>query len=72
MTGKGLIGVALGLVTFIVVQELVESLVTGTDTASTIIQNILSLGLLTAGALASNRYCKIGRIRGNLNWRAVC
>jgi len=38
--------VAIGLVTFIMVDQLVTALVTGTDTGSTIIQNILSLGLL--------------------------
>ena len=43
---KGLISVAIGLVTFIMVDQLVTALVTGTDTGSTIIQNILSLGLL--------------------------
>jgi len=43
---KGLISVAIGLVTFIMVDQLVAALVTGTDTGSVIIQNILSLGLL--------------------------
>ena len=37
---------AIGLVTFIMVQQLVVALVTGTDTGSVIIQNILALGLL--------------------------
>jgi len=42
---KGLISVAIGLVTFIMVDQLVSALVTGTDTGSTIIQNILSLAV---------------------------
>ena len=42
---KGLGGVIIGLVTFIVVQQLVAALVTGTDTGSTIIQNILALAV---------------------------
>lgn len=41
----GLIAVALGLVTFIVVTQLVDALVTGTDTGSVIIQNILGLAV---------------------------
>lgn len=36
---------AIGLVTFIMVDQLVSALVTGTDTGSTIIQNILSLAV---------------------------
>ena len=40
---KGLITVAIGLVVFIMVSELVDALVTGTDTGSVIIQNILKL-----------------------------
>ena len=43
---KGLISVAIGLVVFIMVQELVSALVTGTDSGSTIIQNVLALGFL--------------------------
>jgi len=43
---KGLISVAIGLVVFIMVSELVDALVVGTDTGSVIIQNILALGLL--------------------------
>lgn len=42
---KALISVAVGLVTFIMVQQLVEALVTGTDTGSVIIQNILALAV---------------------------
>jgi len=43
--GKGLLGVVIGLVTFIVVQQLPAALITGPDTGSTIIQNILSLAI---------------------------
>lgn len=46
---KGLISVAIGLVVFIMVQQLVASLVTGTDSGSTIIQNVLALGFLLLG-----------------------
>lgn len=42
---KGLIGVSIGLVTFIVVQQLVSALVTGTSTGDVIIQNILGLAV---------------------------
>jgi len=42
---KALISVAVGLVTFIMVQQLVAALVTGTDTGSVIIQNILALAV---------------------------
>jgi len=42
---KGLISVAIGLVVFIMVQELVGALVTGTDSGSTIIQNVLALAV---------------------------
>jgi len=43
--GKGLLGVVIGLVTFIVVQQLTAALITVTATGSTIIQNILSLAI---------------------------
>ena len=42
---KGLISVAIGLVVFIMVTELVDALVVGTDTGSIIIQNILALAV---------------------------
>lgn len=42
---KALVSVAVGLVTFIMVQQLVDALVTGTDTGSVIIQNILALAV---------------------------
>ena len=42
---KGLIGVAIGLVTYIVVVQLVGALVTGTNAADLIIQNILGLAV---------------------------
>lgn len=45
MMVKGLISVATGLVTFILVGQLVDTLVTGTDIGSVIIQNILSLAV---------------------------
>ena len=43
--GKGLGGVIVGLVTFIVVQQLTATLITGTDTGSTIITSILALAV---------------------------
>jgi hypothetical protein len=53
---KGLIGVILGLVTFIIVQQLVGTLVTGSDTGSLLIINILALAVaigVVVGALRS-------------------
>lgn len=66
---KGLISVAIGLVVFIMVTELVDALVTGTDTGSVIIQNILALAVsLTAiAAYRGDLIWKTGRIRRNLN-----
>ena len=42
---KGLISVAIGLVVFIMTTQLVSALVTGTDTGSVIIQNVLALAV---------------------------
>jgi len=42
---KGLIGVAIGLVSYIVVTQLVSALVTGTNIGDVIIQNILGLAV---------------------------
>ena len=42
---KGLISVAIGLVVFIMTTQLVAALVTGTDTGSVIIQNVLALAV---------------------------
>jgi len=42
---KGLVSVAIGLVVFIMVQQLVAALVTGSDSGSIIIQNILALAV---------------------------
>ena len=42
---KGLLSVMIGLVIFIMVQQLVSTLITGTDSGSIIIQNILSLSV---------------------------
>lgn len=50
---KGLISVAIGLVVFIMVQELVGALITGTDTGSVIIQNILALAVAIGVVLAA-------------------
>ena len=40
---RGLSAVAIGLVTFLMVTELLEVLITGTDTAAVILQDILPL-----------------------------
>lgn len=50
---KGLVSVAIGLVVFIMVQELVGALVTGTDTGSVIIQNILALAVAIGVVIAA-------------------
>jgi hypothetical protein len=56
---KGLISVAIGLVVFIMVTELVEALVTGSDTGSIIIQNILALAVaIGVVLLALNTFLK--------------
>lgn len=67
---KGLISVAIGLVVFIMVSELVDALVTGTDTGSTIIQNILALAVgfdKIVAAHRSNPMWKTLRIRWTLS-----
>ena len=50
---KGLISVAIGLVVFIMVTELVDALVVGTDTGSVIIQNILALAVAIGVVIAA-------------------
>lgn len=64
---KGLISVAIGLVVFIMVSELVDALVTGTDTGSVIIQNILALAVNIVAACRSNLTWKTRRIRWTLS-----
>lgn len=50
---RGLISVAIGLVVFIMVTELVAALVTGTDTGSVIIENILGLAVAIGVVIAA-------------------
>ena len=50
---KALITVAVGLVTFIVVGELVTTLVTGTDTGAVLIQNLLGLAVAVGVVIAA-------------------
>jgi len=40
---KSLVGIAIGLVVFVVADELIENLITGTDTGSVLIQSVLLL-----------------------------
>ena len=40
---RGLLAVALGLVIFIMITTLIRTVVTGTDTGSVVIQNVLGL-----------------------------
>ena len=72
---KGLISVAIGLVVFIMVTELVDALVTGTDTGSVIIQNILALAVslnMIVAAHRSNPMWKTRRIRWTLSHAVKC
>jgi hypothetical protein len=56
---KGLTAVVVGLVLFIVVKQLVATLVTGTDTGSQLIQNILALAVAIGVVLmALNTFLK--------------
>jgi len=50
---KGLISVAIGLVVFIMVSDLVDMLVTGTDTGSVLIQNLLALAVAIGVVVAA-------------------
>ena len=50
---KGLISVAVGLVVFIMVRELVDALVTGTSTSERIITGILSLAVAIGVVIAA-------------------
>ncbi len=50
---KGLVSVAIGLVCFIMVSQLITALVTGTDTGSVIIKNILALAVAIGVVLAA-------------------
>ena len=50
---NALITVAVGLVTFIVVGELVTTLVTGTDTGAVLIQNLLGLAVAVGVVIAA-------------------
>ena len=50
---KGLLDVAIGLVVFILAKQLVTSLVTGTDSGSVIIQNVLALAIAIGVVIAA-------------------
>ena len=43
MDVKSLVGIAIGLVVFVVADELISNLITGTDTGSVLIQSVLLL-----------------------------
>ena len=43
MNVKSLVGIAIGLVVFVVADNLIDQLITGTDTGSVLIQSILLL-----------------------------
>lgn len=67
---KGLLGVVIGLVCYIIVIQLVETLVTGTATGDTIIQNILALAVAIGVVIfASTRmFGGLWRVISTANW----
>ena len=50
MTVRGLITVVIGAIAFVIIDKLISAIITGTDTGSTIIQDLLRL-VVAAGIL---------------------
>ena len=50
MTIKGLVTVMVGAIAFVIIDQVVTSIITGTDTGSTLLQNLLRL-IVAAGIL---------------------
>lgn len=67
---KGLMGVVIGLVCYIIVQQLVATLVTGTATSDTILQSILALAVaIGVVVFASTRMFEgLWRVISTANW----
>lgn len=59
MSVRGLVTVVIGVVAFVVVDNLITSIITGTDTGSVIIQNLLRV--VVAAAILIGVVMSIGR-----------
>ena len=59
MSVRGLVTVVIGVVAFVVIDELITSVITGTDTGSVIIQNLLRV--IVAAAILIGVVMSVGR-----------
>ena len=59
MSVRGLVTVVIGVVAFVVIDNLITSIITGTDTGSVIIQNLLRV--IVAAAILIGVVMSIGR-----------
>lgn len=59
MSVRGLITVVIGVVAFVVIDELITAVITGTDTGSVIIQNLLRI--IVAAAILIGVVMSIGK-----------
>ena len=59
MSVRGLVTVVIGVVAFVVIDELIGSIITGTDTGSVILQNLLRV--VVAAAILIGVVMSIGR-----------
>ena len=59
MSVRGLVTVVIGVVAFVVIDELISSVITGTDTGSVIIQNLLRV--IVAASILIGVVMSIGR-----------
>ncbi len=59
MSVRGLVTVVIGVVAFVVIDSLIENIITGTDTGSVILQNLLRV--IVAAAILIGVVMSIGR-----------
>ncbi len=59
MSVRGLVTVVIGVVAFVVIDNLITSVITGTDTGSVIIQNLLRV--IVAASILIGTVMSIGR-----------
>lgn len=59
MTVKGLVTVVVGVVAFVVIDSLITNIITGTDTGSVIIQNLLRV--IVAASILIGVVMSVGR-----------
>ena len=59
MSVRGLVTVVIGVVAFVVIDELITSVITGTDTGSVIIQNLLRV--IVAAAILIGVVMSVGK-----------